>query len=100
MESGRGLGLAATFTMLFPLSTSLAACSGAELEGPAESTGSVQQGLGPAEDEAVRKTLQPIRSLQTPGGVYMTAIDVTTTSQGSFPYEVHVYQPDASGEAI
>ena len=94
------MGRAATFTVLLPLSTSLAACSGAEIEGPAESTGSVEQGLGPAEDEAVRKTLQPIRSLQTPGGVYMTAIDVTTTSQGSFPYEVHVYQPDASGEAI
>jgi hypothetical protein len=93
--------MGAAFTMLFLLGASLSACSGFEAdERQSESTGSVQQGLGPAEEDAVRKTLQPIRSLQTPGGVYMTALDVTTTSQGSFPYELHIYQPDASGEAI
>ena len=99
MKSRQRRGLAA-FTLVLPLSASLTACSGPGVENPTENVGSVEQGLGPAEEEAVRKTLQPIRSLQTPAGVYMTSVDVSTTSQGSFPYEVFVYQPDATGEAI
>jgi hypothetical protein len=99
MRSRQRRGLAA-FTLFFPLSASLTACSGPGDESSTETVDRVEQGLGPAEEEAVRKTLQPLRSLQTPAGVYMTSVDVSTTSQGSFPYEVFVYQPDATGEAI
>ncbi|HEY8947100.1 MAG TPA: transglutaminase-like domain-containing protein, partial [Polyangiaceae bacterium] len=65
-----------------------------------EDAEAAEQGLGYAEEEAVRRTLAPIRSLQTPGGVYMTSIDVTAASSGTFSHVVHVYQPDATGEAI
>jgi hypothetical protein len=100
MESVRRWGFGAVLSTLLPLA-SLPACSGANGEEDAPSVGSAQQGLGLAEEEAVRRTLEPLRSLSAPPGrVYLTSVDVSTTSQGSFNYEAHVYQPDATGEAI
>lgn len=95
------MGLGVVLTLLLPLSVGSTACSGPDLGSSPEGVGNVQQALGPGEEEAVRKTLAPIRSLGTPpAGVYLTAVEVSTTSQGSFPYEVHVYQPDATNEAV
>ena len=63
-------------------------------------TAHLQQALGPAEDEGVRRSLAPIRSLQTPSGVYMKSIEETSSAAGTFPHVVHVYQPDATAEEI
>jgi hypothetical protein len=75
----------------------LTACTGVEEE---EASSKSEQGIGPAEEEAVRKTLAPIRSLQTPGGVYMTSIEETSAATGTFSHVVHVFQPDSTGEGI
>jgi hypothetical protein len=75
----------------------LTACTGPEEE---EVSSTAEHGIGPAEEEAVRKTLAPIRSLETPGGVYMTSIEQTSATTGTFSHVVHVYQPDSTGEAI
>jgi hypothetical protein len=64
------------------------------------STESVQQPLTSAEDEAVAKTLAPLRSLDVPGGVYMTSVEQTSSATGNFTHVVHVYQPDSNGEGI
>jgi hypothetical protein len=93
------LGLSSPFgRLLVAGGLGLVSCTGAEDE--ASVAASAQQRLGPAEDEAVRKTLAPIRSLQTPGGVYMTSIAATISATGSLSHVIHVYQPDATGEAI
>jgi Transglutaminase-like superfamily len=101
MQFRRRLQAAKWLTLAFPLSFGSSACSGADLEAPRDETGTSRHELGMAEEQAVRKTLEPIRSLQVPpAGVYLTQVEVATTSQGSFPYELYVYQPDATGEAI
>jgi hypothetical protein len=70
--------------------------------GPVEesSTAVVQQRLTSAEDEALAKTLAPLRSLRVPGDVYMTSVEQTSSATGSFTHVVHVYQPDSNGEGI
>ena len=82
----------------------LVSCSaGAQDVGEVEETAeldAVASELTPAETEAVAKTRAPIRSLQTPGGVYMTSVEQTSSSTGSFTHIVHVYQPDSNGEGI
>ncbi len=87
--------------MVMGLCGALAACSGADGaptdEAPAESA---TQALKSTEEAAVARTTAPIRSLQTPGNVYMTSIEQTSASAGSFAHVVHVYQPDATGEGI
>jgi hypothetical protein len=91
--------LVPSFALLLPLSAAgLLSCTAAEEE--PSIVKATPQGLTGAEDEAVAKTMAPIRSLQTPGGVYMTSIEQTIATTGSFAYVVHVYQPDATGEGI
>jgi hypothetical protein len=95
----RQLSGVTSYVLWLPLcALGVGACTGAEEESPPAS--SVEHGLGPAEAEAVKKTLAPIRSLQTPGAVYMTSIEETIPITGNFPHVIHVYQPDATGEAI
>lgn len=52
------------------------------------------------EDALLTKTLVPIRTLQVPGGVYLTSIDQRVDGSGTFTQVFHVYQPDANSEAI
>jgi hypothetical protein len=49
---------------------------------------------------ALDKTLVPIRTLQTPGSVYLKSVDETYSIAGSLAHTVYVYQPDTNGEAI
>jgi Transglutaminase-like superfamily len=89
-----------SFARLLPLTASaLLSCSAADEAGEG-GVESMSQGLTQAEDAAVARTLAPIRSLQTPGNVFMTSIEQTIATSGNFAYVVHVYQPDATGEGV
>lgn len=91
--------LVPSFALLLPLSgAGLLSCTVAEDD--TSDVQAVEQGLTGAEAEAVAKTMAPIRSLQTPGNVYMTSIEQTIATAGNFQHVVHVYQPDATGEGI
>jgi hypothetical protein len=59
-----------------------------------------RRALSQAEDEAVARTMAPIRTLGTPGKVYMRSIEETISAKGTFVHTFHVYQPDATGEGI
>ena len=72
------------------------ATPGAAADG--ESVNERSQALIP--DDALQKTLVPIRSLQVPGKVYLKQIDETIAATGSFTQVVYVYQPDANRETI
>jgi hypothetical protein len=60
--------------------------------------GQLSQAIIP--DEALQKTLVPIRSLQVPGKVYLKQIDETIASAGTFTQVIYVYQPDNTRETI
>jgi hypothetical protein len=51
-------------------------------------------------DDVLAMTLAPVRQLEVPGLVYLTSIRETFPGTGTFVHSVHVYQPDATGEAI
>jgi hypothetical protein len=99
MNSERYVSRLTSFALLLPLSVAgLSACGAAEDASPSVDT--VEEPLTEAEAEAVAKTMAPIRSLQAPGGVYMTSIEQTIAASGSFAHVIHVYQPDATAEGI
>ena len=105
MNSHRRPVLARISLSTFLVSLSAAgsfACSDAATwnEEAEETTGVARGALGPAEDAAVQKTMAPIRALETPGSVYMKAVDETFNTVGTFSQVFHVYQPDANGESI
>jgi len=51
-------------------------------------------------DDALQKTLVPLRSLPIPGKVYLKQIEETIASAGTFTQVVYVYQPDTNRETI
>ena len=79
----------------------LVSCSGVQ-DGPNDEAvvESATQALTGAEEEGVARAMAHIRSLETPGNVYMASIEQTSASSGSFAHVVHVYQPDGTGEGI
>ena len=76
----------------------LGACAGSA-DAP-EGQSSATAGLSEADAPAVAKTTAPLRSLQAPGGVYITSIEHTSSATGNLQHVVHVYQPDGNGEGI
>ncbi|HET9954252.1 MAG TPA: transglutaminase-like domain-containing protein [Polyangiaceae bacterium] len=97
--------IATSFALLLPLSgAGLFSCAGQDEGSGADREPqhlqATKQRLGDTEAEAVTKTMAPIRSLQTPGNVYMTSIEQTVATTGTFQYIVYAYQPDATGEGI
>ncbi|AUX38949.1 uncharacterized protein SOCE26_003300 [Sorangium cellulosum] len=70
------------------------------LEAPVEASAQELASIPTIPDEALQKTLAPIRALEVPGRVYMKSVEETFTSSGTFSQVVHVYQPDATGERI
>jgi len=63
-----------------------------------EAVGQLSQALIP--DDALQKTLVPLRSLQLPGKVYLKQIDETIAASGTFTQVVYVYQPDSNRETL
>ena len=103
MTIGRGVSSVVS-TMAVWLSFSgvtAVGCSNAEIASKDDpEAGATRQALGPSEDEAVQKTLAPLRALAVPSNVYLKSVEQTITATGTFSQIFHVYQPDATGEAI
>ena len=59
-----------------------------------------QQAQAIIPDDALQKSLVPIRSLQIPGRVYLKRVDETIAAAGTFTQVVYVYQPDGNRETI
>ncbi|XXY45062.1 transglutaminase domain-containing protein [Sorangium sp. So ce269] len=70
------------------------------LETPVETSAQELTSIPTIPDEALQKTLAPIRALEVPGRVYMKSVEQTFSGSGTFSQVVHVYQPDATGERI
>ncbi|WP_437723956.1 transglutaminase-like domain-containing protein [Sorangium sp. So ce861] len=70
------------------------------LETPVETSAQELTSIPTIPDEALQKTLAPLRALEVPGRVYMKSVEETFAGSGTFSQVVHVYQPDATGETI
>ncbi|WP_437733519.1 transglutaminase-like domain-containing protein [Sorangium sp. So ce1335] len=70
------------------------------LEAPVETSAQELASIPNIPDEALQKTLAPLRALEVPGRVYMKSVEETFSASGTFSQIVHVYQPDANGERI
>ncbi|WP_080682638.1 transglutaminase-like domain-containing protein [Sorangium cellulosum] len=70
------------------------------LETPVETAAQELTSIPTIPDEALQKTLAPLRALEVPGRVYMRSVEETFAGSGTFSQVVHVYQPDANGETI
>jgi hypothetical protein len=51
-------------------------------------------------DDALARTLAPLRKLEIPGPVYLKTIRETFPGTGVLAHAIHVYQPDSNGEPI
>ncbi|MGK3998582.1 transglutaminase-like domain-containing protein [Sorangium sp. So ce1024] len=80
----------------------IAGCADGELalEAPVETSAQELTSIPNISDEALQKTLAPLRALEVPGSVYMKSVEETFPGTGTFSQVVHVYQPDANGERI
>ncbi|WP_437543601.1 transglutaminase domain-containing protein [Sorangium sp. So ce367] len=70
------------------------------LETPVETSAQELASFPNIPDEALQKTLAPLRALEAPGRVYLKSVEQTLSGSGTFTQIVHVYQPDTNGERI